>query len=437
MANKGRFYWTFVASVAALVGGSPSAAQDGVAAKASWWERTASSVAPSRTHRVRSDLDARRTSLIATEVDTIAAAVDRALGTLRPRESAPRDLLIFATREDLDDTLRSQLAVEPLGPIMAFRSPLGHGIAFTEEDAPGPIRERTLAAALACEVLRGSCGGDLPVALQSGIADLVARGWAGVGAGSGGIGDAAVHRVRAAIDAGTALATRELLQLDGAGWSTRCAADSAGALSEQAASLVRMLAGTPRSPEQQAFLQYLRELSLGASHPAAIAAVYGIVTDGEWAEFDRRWREFAKSERASPEETARERLAFLGEGLSALEAEGETPSDLAGLERDLKDRAFVTPRGWRPGFSVVHSSWQGVFTPGESSMERADLKERPSARSARAAAFVLNPPRVTGDDRHSPPEITTSGGKVRLRLSWQKTRSDPEAPWVWLITPMD
>ncbi len=414
-----------------------AATQQEPRAKASWWERTGSSVTTSRTHRVRSDLGTPETLQLAQEVDALSATITRALGNLRPREAAPQELFLFSTKEDLDDTMRSQIAVDPIGPVFAFRSPITHGIAFTNEDTPGPLRARSLGAALACESLRLTCSGDIPVAIQQGIADLVARGWCGGGLGSGGIGDAGAKRVRDAAAENKLMPLREMVALDRREWGTRIQSDPTGALGEEAASFVRFLVGSKGSPRERMFLSYLAAVSSGATGADAFAFVYGVRTDDEWRKLETQWRQFVMKEPTSTDETVRERLAFLGEGIRALDADGGVPATFADLSRDLRDRSFISPGGWRPGFSVVDASWSGVFTPALPAEPAKEQTSRPRPKDAKPAEFTLVSSARTSPTDRVPPSIEAIGVRPRLKLAWEKTRQEPEAPWVWMIGPVN
>ena len=435
--------WTSAVLVLGMVGfgtGVSAVAnpQDEIRAKASWWDRTAKSIVPAGTHRVRSDADPRQASAIAAQVDALWSAVAQALGPLRIRALAPRDLLVFATREDLDDTMRSQLAIDATGPVFAFRSPLGIGIALSEENAPAPMLERGLAAAVVAEYLRSTCGADLPPAIEIGLADLVSRGSVGGNRGSGGIGDAGLCRVRTAASGTSARTPRELLEIDASAWRTKAAADRAGVLQEQASSLVRFLAGQPRSAEAAAFLRYLHGVSAGMTHDTSFASAFGVVSDEDWAVLGRRWREHLMAERANPDETTRERLAFLGEGLRALDGEGVVAASFAQLARDLGDRSFAGPSPWRPGFSVVEARCASVFTPTLPCDTESESNRKGKSGGAATASFTLVPGvKASQGASGTPPEITTTGVRQRLRLSWHRTRADPEAPWVWSIETMD
>lgn len=402
-------------------------------AKRSWWDRTGPVTSQHATHRVRSDCGEASTLAAVNRVDAVWRSVADAFGTLRPRELAPQDLLLFAKREDLDDTVRSQLGVEVSGPAFAFYSPLGHGIAICEEDSPSPVIERGIAAAAASEYLRLTCGGDLPPAMREGLADLIARsGRAGDGA-RGGIGAAGVACVGEFVASGGAIPLRELLRIPDAAWTTRRKAADGHKVCEEAASFVRFLAQLPKG----ALATYLRGVSGGMSSDQSLANALGVRTDADWEQLDGRWREYAKLERASAVETVRERLAFLADGLQRLDAEGATPASAADLGRDLSDRKHVFPSAWAPGFSRVTAADEGVFTPALGLSDDAP-RRRGSSPVVRKGAFTLVAPQGTARVAAAPiPEVHVEGAKPRLKVSWHRTRNEPEAPWVWSIVPLD
>ncbi len=334
--------------------------------------------------------------------------------------------------EDLDDTMRSQLAVDPSGPLFAFYSPLGHGIAFCEEDTPTPILERALGAAVASEYLRLTVGGDLPPALRDGLADLIARSGRAQDGAQGGIGAAGVACVRGLIERGEAIPLRALMSLDPPSWRTRVGS-AGGHTGEQAASVIRFLAQLPRGT----LVSYLRALSGGMTSDQAIEQTLGVRSDDDWVAFDAQWRAFALKERAVPMETVRERLALLAAGLVRLAAEGSAPVGATELARDLRDRSFAFPDSWRPGFSRVSAGDDGVFSPGLAAAEDAG-RRAPAQGNGKLGAFTLVAAKGSARPRAAPlPEIHVDGAKPRLKVNWHQTRAEPEAPWVWSIVPMD
>lgn len=423
----------FLGSCAAVLSLSASAgAMQSVVARASWWERTEKSEVAAESHRVRSDLAAKVSHSTATGIDRTWSMIDAALGSLRPRTRGLQQALLFQSQEDLSETMRTRFAIDPPSEAFAFRSPLGQGIAVCTEDIPAPIASRGLLAALCGEYMRLTCGADLPPALQFGLLDLVAR-WDATGAG-GGIGDAGAARVRGAIAKKGSPTVRDLLAMSALQWANGLSGDATGALCECAASIVRFLTRANAPGGVAAFQNYLRLVAEGTPSADAFAGAYGLATIADWNDFDTQWRAFAQRERPNPIETLRERLAFFGEGLRLLESEGAPPTDFEALSIALTDRDFVAPKSWRPGFSQVRAECANVFTPSEgcaasSDAEAAPTKRPPNAKPAgRSARFVFGPPSEAGSPRTIAVQDSQS---LRLKLTWFKTRTQAEAPWVW------
>ncbi len=422
-------WWLAIVSI-----GTAGAALQSVVARASWWERTEKSEFATQTHRVRSDLPLNTSQSNATGIDKTWIMIDSALGSLRPRTRGLQQALLFLSQEDLSETMRSHFAIDATSEAFAFRSPLGQGVAICTEDTPAPIASRGLLAALCGEYLRLACGADLPPAVQSGLLDLVAR-W-DVAGGGGGIGDAGAARVRGAIAKKGFPSVRQLLSMSAKEWASAFAGDAAGTLCESSASIVRFLTRVNAPGGIGAFQKYLRLVAEGTPSADAFARAYGLVTDSHWSDFDTQWRAFAQGEKPNPIETLRERLAFIGEGLRLLESEGATPSDFEALSVALTDRDFTAPKSWRPGFSQLRAECASVFTPSDACAVSDDAVAVPSKRqstakpSGRSARFALAPPHAEG----SPPTVIVQESQsLRLKLTWFKTRAQPEAPWVWNV----
>lgn len=398
------------------------------AAKSSWWDRTANSQFSAQSHRIRSDLPQATSQSTAEGIDRLWLSVDSGLGQLRPRSLGLQQALLFFSQEDLTETLRTQFAVDAPSEACAFFSPLGQGIAVCTEDTPPPVCTRALTAAIVGEYLRICCGGDLPPALQTGLADLLARvDHSGL---ESGIGEAGLAITRDCAASTTGPRVRDLLLMDRDAWKLGQATGASEQLNEQASSVVRFLTAQGASIGLAHFQRYLRLVCEGTMSADAFALVYGVRDDAGWEQFDARWRAFALAEKPSATETVRERLAFLGEGLRALDGEGATPSDLARLELELKERDIVSPAQWRPGFSQVRSQAQGAGDPtGSTGASGSAAKPKPRAKGAH---FELGA--VQAGVGKAPPEILVVGDhKIRLKLIWLKTRPEPEAPWVWDI----
>jgi len=348
-----------------------------------------------------------------------------------------QQVLVFAAFDDLADTLRSQFAVDPPGHAFAFFSPLGQGVAICTEDVAPPQAIRGLAAALTAEYLRLCCGGDVPPAIECGLLDLVAR----ADPRGSGTGAAGIATVQAVLKDKSALSLFDLLVKDRKEWDEACASSDTGALQEQAASLVRFMLSGKGGMKAGAFTQFLRDISYGATAWSAFARVYGIASDRDWSEFDKRWRDFAQKEQPSANETLRERLAFLAEGSLLLEREGTPPSSFAELSQSLTDRAFIWPKRWRPGFSTVRATDASSFRPVDSPARKGGSAKQPEFTWTAPAPPAAAPAAPSGAppaplSAPQPATISSSDPPGRaLQIRWLKTRVQPEAPWVWDLVP--
>ncbi len=395
-------------------------------ARSSWWDRSAKRITQAETHRVRSDLPPLVTRTTAEGIDRLWLSIDDGLGKLRPRSRGLQQALFFSTHEDLAETMRSQFAVDAPSGAFAFFSPLGQGIAVCAEDTPRPVAARGLSAAVGGEYLRLSCGADLAPVLHAGVLDYLAR--LDANGTGGGIGEAGAAVVRKSVASATALSMFELMSMTTQEWNDAIAKDSSGALREQAASVVRFLTRSSGSTAMGYFQNFLRQVAEGTQSFEAFSAVYGLRDDRGWEAFDKQWRSFAKSEKSSSVETLRERLAYFGEGMRMLDGQGGRPADFEALVVALQDRKFASPIAWGPGFSKVDSTNSSVFTP----IDPYEQATKNPPKRSKSCRFEFEAPPKELPDR--PASIVTVDCPVdRVKLTWVKTRPEPEALWVWEI----
>ncbi len=398
-------------------------------ARESWWDRTSKTMFVANSHRIRSDLPVKTNSSTAEGIDRLWFTIDAGLGQLRPRSRGLQQALLFTSQEDLSETMRSQFAVDAPSDAFAFFSPLGQGIAVCTEDVPAPFAVRGLTAAIGAEYLRLSCGADLAPALQVGILDFLARRDSkGVG---GGIGEAGIAIVRKHVTDAKAISMLDFISMTAQEWKQGVAQDSNGALHEQSASVVRFLTQSNTAANASIFQQYLRLVSEGMPNFAAFSSVYGLRDERGWEDFDKQWKAFALKEKSSANETLHERLAYLAEGLRQLDKEGALPVDFAALEVALKDRNFVSPTQWRPGFSQIQASEPNVFTPTLPYENASGAKPLPNR--SKPPRFELEEPKK-GEEKQPPSVLAIDVSNNRSKVIWFKTRPEAEAPWVWDIS---
>ena len=398
-------------------------------ARESWWDRTSKTMFVASSHRIRSDLPAKTNVSTAEGIDRLWFTIDAGLGQLRPRSRGLQQALLFASQEELSEIMRSQFAVDAPSEAFAFFSPLGQGIAVCTEDIPAPFAARGLTAAIGAEYLRLSCGDDLAPALQVGILDFLAR-RDSKGAG-GGIGEAGIAIVRKHVTDAKAISMLDFISMTAQEWKQAVAQDSTGALREQSASVVRFLTQANTAANASLFQQYLRLVAEGTPSFAAFSAVYGLRDERGWEDFDKQWKAFALKEKSSAIETLRERLSFLAEGLRQLDKEGALPVDFAALEVALKDRNFVSPTQWRPGFSQIQASEPNAFTP--TFPYEKIVGSKPPPNRSKAPHFEFDAQKK-GEEKQPPSVLAIDVSNNRSKVVWFKTRPEPEAPWVWDIS---
>lgn len=398
-------------------------------ARESWWDRTSKTMFVATSHRIRSDLPAKTNVSTAEGIDRLWFTIDAGLGQLRPRSRGLQQALLFTTQEDLSEIMRSQFAVDAPSEAFAFFSPLGQGIAVCTEDIPAPFAARGLTAAIGAEYLRLSCGADLAPALQVGILDFLAR--RDSKGASGGIGEAGIAIVRKSVTDAKSISMLDFISMTAEEWKQAVAQDSTGSLREQSSSVVRFLTQSNTAANASFFQQYLRLVSEGTPNFSAFSSVYGLRDERGWEDFDKQWKAFALKEKSSANETLRERLAFLAEGLRQLDKEGVLPVDFAALEVALKDRNFVSPTQWRPGFSQIQASEPNAFTPTQPYENASGAKPLPNR--SKPPHFEFEAPKK-GEEKQPPSVLAMDVPNDRSKVVWFKTRPEPEAPWVWDIS---
>ena len=111
-----------------------------------------------------------------------------------------------------------------------------------------------------------------------------------------------------------------------------------------------------------------------------------------------------------------------------LDGQGGRPADFEALVVALQDRKFASPIAWGPGFSKVDSTNSSVFTP----IDPYEQATKNPPKRSKSCRFEFEAPPKELPDR--PASIVTVDCPVdRVKLTWVKTRPEPEALWVWEI----
>ena len=104
-------------------------------ARASWWDRT--QPVSSRHYMIRSDLPRDDSIALANHLDTMYMEYSRRLSTLQQRAPEALNVMMFASRDDYQRTLRTRFGIDGTGSGgMFFVTPKATALAFYTENVP-------------------------------------------------------------------------------------------------------------------------------------------------------------------------------------------------------------------------------------------------------------------------------------------------------------
>ena len=200
--------------------------------------------------------------------------------------------------------------------------------------------------------------------------------------------------LRAALLAGEAWPLPAMLASEGSTWIDLLHRDPerSRTLYAQSWSLVYFLIHAEGGRYREAFLNYLRQLSLGQSPEVALRTAFGISDAGA---MQARWAAWLAGAAPPPVSEAAQRLVFLGEALCFHEQRGwPMPRDLRQLERTLVERGFSLKRLGEDGevvFDAKDPRLYGYGTPGGGHRRFELLEAAGRGQPPRIAAVGLSP----------------------------------------------
>ncbi|MDA1008349.1 MAG: DUF1570 domain-containing protein [Planctomycetota bacterium] len=410
-------------------------------ARASWWDRTspdARGPSTSRHYRIRSDLPAEVTQRYAAHMDTMYDEYMRRLDSLRLRTPPALDVMMFATRQDYLDTLRTQFGIDGSGSGgMFFVCPRGAALAFFAEGVPDQRVLHVMQHEGFHQAAHAYFGSDLPPWLNEGLAEFF--GEAILLDKSVILGQSrpqVVTAVGEAAKSGNHIPFLDLLAMTHDSWNQNVASGKAELQYNQSWSMVHFLVYGDDARYQKHFERLLHLLNGGALPLNAFEQAFGLTNAADVRIFEEAWARFALSMQPSPFATALERGEFLAEGIRFLHAKDIRPATLADLKSALQSDKFTYEVGSHGYKRVLSADDDTLFElPGivADPNEKKPLKKKKMAEGFNLVPVDLKKlskkQRALEEAAPSPPAIVTVGLKPsEFKIVWERT-ADSAIAW--------
>ncbi|MBC24445.1 MAG: hypothetical protein CMJ32_11090 [Phycisphaerae bacterium] len=306
-------------------------------AKASWWDRT--QPVSSRHYMIRSDLPREDSIALANHLDTMYMEYSRRLSTLQQRAPEALNVMMFASRDDYQRTLRTRFGIDGTGSGgMFFVTPKATALAFYTENVPFSRILHVIQHEAWHQYAYSRFGNDLPIWVNEGLAEYF--GEAAVVGRSVILGQTTDHvleRVRKSISNGTAIRFHDLLTMSGDRWNRNVRLGNASIQYAQSWSMVHFLVHADDGRYRSRFEQYLVRLNKGQESESAFIEAFGT---NDLVAFERSWAEYAMACRPSSFVTAMQNIEFMAEGLLELDRAGIRPGSMEELAGMLKEIGF-------------------------------------------------------------------------------------------------
>ena len=316
---------------------APTAAGAQDRARGPWWDRSAE--AKVGYYWIKTDLPADEANDLARQINVMHAEYSKRLASLPQRVPSPLNVLIFKSRDDYLETLRTRFGVNAAGSGgMFFVNPSGSGLAFWTE----ALSERRVHHVMQHEGFHqfaySRFGGDLPLWVNEGLAEFFGESViVGRKLVIGQSNPRVINRVKQAIERGSHVPFSQMLSMTSERWGEALRSGTAGVHYSQAWSMVHFLVYGDNGKYVEAFERYLRFLNGGLPSENAFVRAFG----DDIAAFERRWTEYAIAARPSAFLAALERIEFLAEGALELARRGVHPESLEALRDAMREIEFV------------------------------------------------------------------------------------------------
>ncbi|BAM02785.1 hypothetical protein PSMK_06260 [Phycisphaera mikurensis NBRC 102666] len=350
----------------------------------------------SRHYLVHTDLPRAEAAPLGLHLDAVYDDLERrfeGFGTGRSR--APLDVYLFRHAAGYHAYLKSRgVAADHSGGMFFSGGPRGDALA-TWVSGRDPAATRAVLQHEGFHQFAAARLGQLPHWVNEGLAQYYED--APLVNGRLFVGELNAERlagVRSALIRGTAWPLPTLLRAEGRTWIDLLHRDPdrSRTLYAQSWSLVYFLIHAENGRYREAFLNYLRQLSLGQNADTALRTAFGI-TDA--SAMQGRWAAWLAGAAPPPVSEAAQRLEFLGQALAYHRREGwPMPRDLETLERTLVRRGFTLRRLGEDGelvFDAGDARLYGYVTPAGGHRRFVLLEAAGRGQPPRIAAVGLSP----------------------------------------------
>ncbi|MHC4217235.1 MAG: DUF1570 domain-containing protein, partial [Planctomycetota bacterium] len=407
--------WWWVGLIA--IGLAAPALGQGRQAQSPWWFRAAEREVGH--YWVKTDLPTEEAGALARHLNLMYGEYAGRLSSLPARAPAPLNVLLFADREDYEDTLHARYGIDAAATGgMFFETASGTALALWT----GGLSRRRVRHVLQHEGFHqfaySRFGSDLPPWVNEGLAELF--GMSVVVGGNLMVGQASAQvldEIRSALELGTHVPFDRMLSMTSKQWSEALENNDAAGLYTQSWSMVHFLVYGDGGRYLERFERYLRLVNAG--YRSRESFVRAFETE-DFEAFERRWRQYIESVSPSSFVTALERLEFLAEGALALSRKGELPESLDELQEGLGAIEFALTLHGHAGTVELRSVGR-MFTIPPTGASREGGYEPVFVVSRPKLHQLTRPQRVVEEARPTPSVIETMYLKPRdLAVKWTR-----------------
>ena len=331
--------WSLLAVMllAALVARDARAQSGDREAQRPWWERAAERrVGP---YWIKTDVPAAEASRLARHLGIMYEEYARRLAALPQRAPESLHVLIFADRDEYLSVLSRRYGVNARGTGgMFFVNRMGSALALWTENLPRRRVVHVIQHEGFHQFAYSRFGGDLPVWVNEGLAEFFGESiLVGNRLVLGQSKPRVLDTIKAAIEEGSYLPFRDMLQMTSGQWQQALHDGSASRQYHLARSMAHFLVYGDGKRYVGAFEGYLRRINAGVLSEQAFVESFG----PDISAFEDRWKQYALNARPSAFATATERMEFLAEGCLELSRWDIYPESLEDLQRRLADIQFT------------------------------------------------------------------------------------------------
>lgn len=306
-------------------------------AQLSWWDRAETRKIGN--YWIKTDLPAAEANGLARHLNLMHKEYSRRLASLPPRSPTPMNVMIFKSRREYMDVLRTRYAVNATGTGgIFFANPSGSALAFWTESLTKSRILNVLQHEGFHQFAYTRFGSDLPVWVNEGLAEffsesvLVNKTFI--------IGQSkprVINAVKKAIELNEHIPLRQMLMMSRESWGKALKDGKASLQYHQSWSMVHFLVYGDRGRYTQRFEGYLRLINSGVQSEQAFIRAF---ETSDLEAFENRWKKYALAAKPSGFVTALERIEFLAQGALELSSLGLSPKSADELREELEKINF-------------------------------------------------------------------------------------------------